>query len=223
MKRRPEEELMLGEEQARAYREGDFDEPHRQFVKLFEERFASDSIEGCVLDLGCGPADIALRFARAYPRCRVHGVDGSKAMLKLGRQAISNEQLESRIELIEHLLPTTELPRDQYDVVISNSLLHHLKDPRVLWDSIDRFARPEAPVFVMDLLRPESETQAQEMTVMYASDEPEILRRDFCHSLLAAYREDEVCEQLEQAGLTQMRVEVVSDRHLIVWGRMEGG
>ncbi len=220
MKRRLEEELMLGEEQARAYRDGNFEEPHGHFMQLFDERFPSDSIEGWVLDLGCGPADISLRFARAYPRCCIHGVDGSKAMLECGRQAICREQLEPRIELIERYLPATELPRDRYDVVVSNSLLHHLKDPQVLWNSIGRFSEPEAPVFVMDLLHPESESRAREMTALYASDEPEILRRDFYHSLLAAYREDEVCGQLEKAGLAHLMVEVVSDRHLVVCGRV---
>ena len=222
MKRMPEKELMLGQDQARAYAEGKFDEPHGRFIELLAERFSSDSIKGYVLDLGCGPADISLRLARDFSRCRIHGVDGSEAMLKFGRQAIRREQLEQRIELIQCLLPATELPRDRYDAVISNSLLHHLKDPQVLWDSIARFAGPEAPVFVMDLMRPGTEAQARELTELYASDEPEILRRDFYQSLLAAYREDEVRAQLEQAGLAHFWVEVASDRHLVVWGKASG-
>jgi ubiquinone/menaquinone biosynthesis C-methylase UbiE len=221
MKRIPEEELMLDEEQARAYGKGEFEEPHSRFIERFRERFFSDSIEGHVLDLGCGPADISLRFARSYSRCRIHGVDGSEAMLKIGRQAIRRAQLEQSIELIHHLLPTPKLPRDRYEVVISNSLLHHLKDPQVLWNSIGRFAGPAAPVFVMDLRRPGSEAQARELTELYSSDEPEILQRDFYQSLLAAYREDEVLGQLEQAGLAHFSVEVVSDRHFIVCGRGE--
>ena len=220
MKRIPEVELMLGEEQARAYAQGNFEEPHSRFIELFQERFPADSIEGYVLDLGCGPADISLRFAGRYSRCRIHGVDGSEAMLTFGRQAIHREQLEGRIELIKAPLPTRELPRDRYDLVISNSLLHHLREPQVLWDSIGQFAGPAAPVFVMDLMRPESESQARELTRLYASDEPEILRRDFYQSLLAAYREEEVRAQLEQAGLGHFSLEVVSDRHWVVWGKM---
>jgi ubiquinone/menaquinone biosynthesis C-methylase UbiE len=222
MKRIPEEELMRGQEQARAYAEGDFEEPHGRFIELFEARCSSDSIQGYVLDLGCGPADISVRFAGRYSRCRIHGVDGSEAMLQFGCQAIRREHLEQRIELIERRLPTIDLPRVDYEVVISNSLLHHLKDPRVLWDSISQFAGPAAPVFVMDLRRPESEAEARTLTQLYAADEPEILRHDFHQSLLAAYREDEVRVQLEQAGLAHFSVEVVSDRHLIAWGKTPG-
>ena len=223
MKRIPEVELMLGEEQARAYARGNFEEPHSRFIELFQERFPADSIEGYLLDLGCGPADISLRFARRYARCRVHGVDGSEAMLNFGRQAIRIQQLQGRIELIKGLLPIRELPRDRYDFVISNSLLHHLKEPQVLWDSIGQFAGPDAPVFVMDLMRPETEAQARELTRLYAADEPEILQRDFYQSLLAAYRGEEVRAQLEQVGLDHFSLELVSDRHFIVWGRMLTG
>ncbi len=222
MKRIPEDELMLGEEQARAYAEGDFEEPHGRFIESFGECFPSDSIEGYVLDLGCGPADISFRFAERYSRCRIHGVDGSRAMLQFGRQGIRRNRLEQRIELIERRLPTHELPRSEYDVVISNSLLHHLKDPRVLWDAIGQFAGPAAPVFVMDLMRPESEARARELTQLYAADEPKILRHDFYRSLLAAYQEEEVGVQLEQSGLAHFAVEVVSDWHLVVWGKAPG-
>ena len=213
---------MLGQEQVRAYAEGDFEEPHSRFIELFGERFSSDSIEGYVLDLGCGPADISVRFAGRYSRCRIHGVDGSEAMLQFGRQAIRREQLEHRIELIKRRLPTIDLPRVGYEGVISNSLLHHLKDPWVLWNSIGQFAGPAVPVFVMDLMRPESEAQARELTQLYAAGEPDILRHDFYQSLLAAYREGEVRIQLEQAGLAHFSVEVVSDRHWIAWGKLLG-
>ncbi len=45
-----------------------------------------------------------------------------------------------------------------------------------------------------------------------------MLQKDFLNSLLAAYRPDEVRKQLAQQGLGQLRIEVVSDRHFIVYG-----
>ncbi len=219
MNRIPEPELMLEQEQARAYSEADFEEPHGRFIELFARSFPEESVVGNVLDLGCGPADISLRFARAYPQARIHGVDGSEAMLRFGKQAVCREALEERVQLVHCTLPTIELPLKAYDGVISNSLLHHLQDPQVLWQTINQFARPEAPIFVMDLMRPENETQAQEWVATYTAREAEILKRDFCHSLRAAYRVDEIQSQLREARLKHFSVEVVSDRHMIVWGR----
>ncbi|MEE2821495.1 MAG: class I SAM-dependent methyltransferase [Acidobacteriota bacterium] len=220
MKRIPEEELMLDEEQARAYAEASFHIQHERFVKLFGERFQGDLIGKYVLDLGCGPADITLRFARCYPRCYVHGVDGSKSMLKFGRQAVRRERLEQYVVLIEGLLPTAKLPRDRYDVVISNSVLHHLQDPQMFWSAVSGLAGSNSLVFVMDLLRPESRGQASKLTELHVSEEPKILQRDFYNSLLAAYRTDEIEAQLERAGLGHFSLEVVSDYHLVVWGTM---
>ncbi len=220
MNRTPEPELMLGQEQARAYSEADFEEPHSRFIELFSRSFPGEAAVGNVLDLGCGPADISLRFAGAYPQARIHGVDGSEAMLRIGRQAVCREGLEERVQLIHCTLPTMELPQKSYDGVISNSLLHHLQDPQVLWQTIKQFARPEAPVFIMDLMRPTNEAQAQEWVATYAATAAEVVKHDFYHSLLAAYRPDEVRSQLDEADLTHFCLEVIGDRHMIVWGSL---
>ena len=70
----------------------------------------------------------------------------------------------------------------------------------------------------MDLMRPESRARARELVDRHASGEPEILRTDFHNSLLAAYRPSEIRDQLEEASLGHLQIEVASDRHLIVWG-----
>jgi hypothetical protein len=100
--------------------------------------------------------------------------------------------------------------------LLSNSLLHHLADPLVLWQSIRRWSLLTSAVFVMDLLRPDSLREVQRLVDHYAADEPDVLRRDFHNSLLDAYRPDEVRDQLRRAGLRDLEVEVVSDRHWLV-------
>lgn len=219
MQRIPEPELMDDEVQARAYAEADFEAPHSYFIELFQQTFQQLNINGSVLDLGCGPADIALRFAMAYPECEVHGVDGAAAMLALGNKAIRRAGLQQRIRLLRGYLPGISLPLQQYGIVISNSLLHHLADPMTLWQTVQEYAAPAAPVFIMDLMRPASTQQAQALREEYAAGEPEILQHDFYHSLLAAYTPQEVRQQLSVLALP-FTVKVVSDRHLVVSGRM---
>jgi hypothetical protein len=72
----------------------------------------------------------------------------------------------------------------------------------------------------MDLLRPDSREQAEQLLKTYAANEAEILQKDFFNSLLAAYRPDEVRLQLKQQGIDQLQIEVVSDRHFIVSGHL---
>lgn len=215
MERIPEPELMDEEAQARAYAEGAFDEPHEQFVSMFLDRFGP--VCGRVLDLGCGPADVTIRFARRNPECRVLGVDGASTMIRLGNAAVSAAGLDGAVELLRAYLPGG-IPGGRFEAVISNSLLHHLAEPTVLWQTIRDHSAPGAPVFVMDLMRPESASQVDALVAQYAAGEPPVLRHDFRASLFAAYRPDEVQRQLATAGLSQLQVEPVSDRHLIVYG-----
>src|SRR3569832_2842370 len=201
MQRIPEPELMDDDAQARAYAEVVYEDAHARFIALLRERFADVVITGTVWDLGCGPADITVRFARAYPRCAVHVGDGAAAMLSYGRRRVVQEGLQSRIMLVHGYLPDALLPCMQYDAVISNSLVHHLRDPAALWRTLRACVRADAPVFVMDLLRPEGRAEAEALVEQYAANEPAILRHDFLHSLLAAYRLDEVATQMRDAAL----------------------
>lgn len=217
MERIPEPDLMDEPEQARAYAEADFSEPHDAFVAHFRRLFPAFR-GGSVLDLGCGPADIAIRFGRAYPGADLLGVDGAPAMLALGEKAVAAAGLAGRVRLDRRYLPDPGLAQGAFDAVISNSLLHHLDDPAVLWDTVKQAARPGAPVLVMDLMRPASPEEAVHLTELYAAGAPAVLRHDFRRSLLAAYRPGEVRAQLAAAGLAHFDVEAVSDRHLLVWG-----
>jgi ubiquinone/menaquinone biosynthesis C-methylase UbiE len=219
MERIPEPDLMNEPEQALAYAQADFEQPHNMFIELFKQSFPGEQISGKVLDLGCGPADITIRFAKAFPNCHIDGIDGAENMLKHGRVDIKQQSLDKRIRLFLGYLPTAQAPRDSYDVIISNSLLHHLNDPMNLWQTVRKYAQPGTLVFIMDLLRPVSIDAAQLLVNENAANEPDILREDFFNSLCASYRVEEVNNQLQSAGLEFLKVEVVSDRHFIVFGK----
>jgi trans-aconitate methyltransferase len=222
MKRTPEPELMDEPSQASAYASADFEDAHSQFTTLFGHVFPNEAVTGRVLDLGCGPGDVTLRFARAYPESTVHGVDGAQAMLDAARPVLdaAPPDVRNRVRLFYGLLPDIEPPHDTYDAVISNSLLHHLHDPGVLWRAVQRYACDGALVFVMDLRRPPSPAAVDALVAKHAEGEPEVLRRDFRHSLHAAFRPDEVRRQLREAGLHHFSVRAIGDRHLIAYGRM---
>ena len=220
MERISEIELMDDEEQAKAYAAADFSSPHNLFIELFRERFKDihPQFNDVVLDLGCGPCDITRRFATAYPDANFHAVDGAAAMLKQGEKLNEREGISSRIKLVESRLPKLELPQQHYHIIISNSLLHHLKNPLDLWEAIQQYAKPFAHIFIMDLIRPIDEATVKFLSNEYTENESEILKQDFENSLRAAYTVKEVKKQLKKMELTKLHVEEVSDRHMIVYG-----
>lgn len=220
MQRIPEPELMDEAEQARAYAEADFTEPNARFVDYFEQVYP-DLRHGNVLDLGCGPGDIVLRLATRCPGLVVHGIDGSAAMLRFASERLHElPGLGGRVQFIEGRLPGASLPLPAYDAVISNSLLHHLHEPLGFWRAVQEAGAPGAAVLVMDLFRPESEDAARVIVQQYAGGEPAILQQDFFASLCAAFEPREVRAQLDACGLGDLAVQAVSDRHLLVTGRL---
>jgi len=221
MKRIPEPELMDTDEQARAYAAADFSAAHQSYVTLFSETFPQRPAKATVLDLGCGPADVTIRFAKANPGYTFHAVDGSAAMLNYARQALkSRRRLIQRIKLVGGYIPGAPIPRKSYDLILSNSFLHHLHDPKVLWRCVRYHAKTGTLVFITDLFRPASRARAKALVRKYSHAEPPILKRDFYNSLLAAFAPDEIEGQLAEAKLDQLRVKVISDRHLMICGRI---
>ncbi len=218
MERIPEPELMEDPAQALAYARADFADVNQGFVDRFRAGHP-ELVQGRVLDLGCGPADIPIRLARAAPGLRVTAVDGSEAMLAQARKTVTEAGAAASVHLVRARVPILPLRRASFDAIISNSLLHHLNDPREFWREVLRVGRPGAWLMVMDLFRPDSPEQAREIVEAAAADEDPILKQDFFHSLLAAFTVEEVRAQLP-AALSRLDCRTVSERHWLVSGRI---
>jgi 2-polyprenyl-3-methyl-5-hydroxy-6-metoxy-1,4-benzoquinol methylase len=211
-----EPEVMDDPEQALVYARADFEKENQGFVDRFREYFPVFT-EGHIIDLGCGPGDIPVRFARALSSCRITGVDASEAMIELAAAAVKQAGLADRITFCCERFQAVSLV-EPADAAVSNSLLHHVPNPLQFWYRLRQLVKPGSPVLVMDLFRPDSSEEAQDIVDRYAAKEPEILRRDFYHSLLAAFTEDEVAGQLAEMNMSRLIIDVVDDRHWVVSG-----
>jgi ubiquinone/menaquinone biosynthesis C-methylase UbiE len=204
MMRIPEPALMNDSKQATAYAGKDLDNAYWLFVQLLRKYFPDLVPNDAILDLGCGPAAIPLRLAKLFRHCQIHCVDGAAQMLIQGKQAVQREGLEEQVHFFLGNLPDKlPLPQDRYEMVISNSFLHHLTDPMILWNAIRDYSLPGGAILIVDLLRPTSEEEAQLLVNQYLPDAPQLLQQDMLLSLRAAYTLDEVKAQLEQANLTK--------------------
>lgn len=216
MKRIVEPELMIEPDQVSAYANADFEDPHSNYIDMLKSYLSSDRLT-TALDLGCGPGDITFKFAKAFPETLIDSVDGSEEMLNFAKNVLATKtELNGRINYIHSMIHEFRTSK-KYDLIFSNSLLHHLHDPMVMWNKIDEISSAETKIFIMDLLRPHSIKDALRLKQLYISNEPEILQKDFYNSLLAAFEIDEVKEQVSQSGLNNLKVEQISDRHMIIF------
>ncbi|MCA1778490.1 MAG: class I SAM-dependent methyltransferase [Xanthomonadaceae bacterium] len=217
----PEPELMDSHEQVAAYAAADFSESNQFFADYLIEHFEPRPRSGRLIDLGCGPGDICIRLAGLLPGWSITGLDAGTNMLARARRELAERgpdlPIGKQIDFRLAHLPDPSLKRHDWQCVVSNSLLHHLPDPNVLWQSIAELAEKGAWVQVMDLIRPAGAGRVDELVQRYAGREADVLKADFGNSLRAAWRVDEVRAQLRNAGLA-LTCRPVSDRHWMVSG-----
>ena len=217
-----EPELMTDAAQALAYAQADFAQVNQGFVDRFRACFPK-AVGGTMVDLGCGPADIPLRFARALPGFTITAVDASEPMIALAHQAVEAAGLAARVHPRCARLPMLPLPLQSFDALVSNSLVHHMPDPHLFWNELVRLGKPGAVVLIMDLFRPESPERAREIVEQYSGNEAPVLKEDFFNSLCAAFTLREIRFQVRSRGLGALVCELASDRHWIVWGHLPRG
>ena len=215
MERILEPEIMEDAKQALAYAKADFSTSNQWYVDHLLADFAKNL--GNVLDIGCGPADVPVRLARAHPTTRITAIDGASAMLALAQKAVEAAGLQKRIATVQGTIPGLPFDEHSFDAVLSKDLLHHLPDPMVLWSEAKRLGRRGAAVYVMDLFRPASPEAARTIVETVAGNEHPILKEDFYNSLCAAFTAEEVRSQVGRAGLG-LDVIQISDRHMLIRG-----
>lgn len=210
---------MDDDEEALAYDAMDFSEADVAFAEraasLVEARGgAARALR--IVDLGCGTGTIALLLAERLPTAQIVGVDLADSMLAIARKKVLARALDARIELVRRDVKATELDAGAFDLVLSNSTMHHLPDPERLLREMKRLAAPGGALLLCDLFRPEDEAAAWRIVDAAAPNDSERQRRLFFDSLRAALTVSELAALVSAEGLRDVSVETISERHLAV-------
>lgn len=205
-----EPEVMDTAEEARDYDAMDHATVNRAFV---DDLLAGGVVRGDVIDLGTGTAQIPILLCQTVEECRVMAIDLSVAMLDLARLNIEVNSLIDRISLAQIDSKNLLYDDDQFDVVMSNSIVHHIPDPRVVLSEAVRVARPGGRLFFRDLLRPGDDATVDHLVANYAAEADAHQRRMFDDSLRAALSLDEIRELVTALGFSPDSVAATSDRH----------
>lgn len=208
-----EPEVMDTEKDAAEYDAMDFSEVNLAFAERAVELAVANGHQH-ILDVGTGTARIPILIAQiASKAVRILGIDLSSEMLKVAERNIAEASLTERITL--RLIDAKGLPfeRSSFDMVISNSLVHHIPEPGVLFSEVARVVKRGGSIFIRDLMRPESVEQLNMLVRQHAGDEDEYQQKLFRDSLHAALTIPEVRELVRQGGIDDARVVQSSDRH----------
>jgi len=119
------------------------------------------------------------------------------------------------IKIIQRRYEDTHLSEKSFDILISNSVLHHVKSPKKFWEKSFNLVTQEGHIVLMDLFRPSNEHELLTILDKYGGDNP-VLLNDFENSLRAAYTPHEVEGQLSSFPSISSSVKAISDRHFFV-------
>ena len=210
MKRILEPEVMDTVEEAAEYDAMDHTGPNASFM----ERLLELGAAGRFLDIGTGPGHIPLLICEELPGSSVLGVDLSENMLIHANRHREGSAFVQRIEYKLMDAKDLELPDGHFDAVYSNTILHHIPDPRPFLSEAYRMLRSGGALLIRDLFRPESEERRDELVELYAVGASENQRELFRASLHAAFTPDELRAIADEAGLKSAEVVIDSDRHM---------
>ena len=208
-------------DRVQAYAAADFSSGDQATIEAIQRLvFTSSPMppDPLVVDLGCGPGNITLRMAHLFPKARIIGIDGAESMLALARERAEKQQLDMSFlcQTLQEVLRGPLL--GQADLIVSNSLLHHLHQPDLLWTVTQALAAPGCRALHRDLRRPASDAEIEQLLRKHLPSAPEVLQHDFSASLAAAFEPQEVTAELHRLGLNQLTVSAEDDRYLVVSG-----
>lgn len=210
MERVLEPEVMDTWQEAAEYDAMDFTEVNTAFA---QQAIQLGPPTGQVLDAGTGTARIPILIAQLCPQWQVIGIDLAQPMLQLGAKNVEQAGLQQQITL--ELVDAKKLPYPdgQFDMVISNSLVHHLPDPLPFLQELRRVLKPKGALFMRDLIRPADENRMNVLVEGIGAEYNEHQKMLFRDSLHAALTLEEVSQLIQQTGLEGVRVYQSSDRH----------
>lgn len=208
--RMPEPEVMDEQGEVEAYSSA----AAQAYLNKIDDRFVAHTLRlvkprerGRALDIGTGPGQIVVKLARSLTRWKFVAVDRSPHMIAeaVANLAAAGPELAGRVEFQMADANALPYPDATFDLVICNSVLHHLVEPERLLAEIARLVKPRGAVLLRDLRRPNRlahRWHVQRHGRHYAGK----MRDLYEASVRAAYIAPELQKMVESSRLAGVRV-----------------
>ena len=171
------------------------------------------SLTGRLLDVGCGPGNIALKLAERCPQLSIVGLDCSRNMVQAARREAARMGVEHRTSFQQANAVQLPFASGAFDIVLSNSVLHHLVEPSRAFGEMLRVAKPAGTVLLRDLRRPSRLAYPWHIR-WYGRHYSGIMKRLFEDSVRAAYTPEELSGLLGSCGMSNAQIFLHERTHM---------
>ncbi|MGQ9576734.1 MAG: class I SAM-dependent methyltransferase [Thermoguttaceae bacterium] len=195
---------------------------HREVNRVFvADLLGAGPGPGWILDLGTGTAQIPIELCRQHPAARVLAVDMAWHMLRVAQKNVCQAGLAGRIRLQRADAKRLPLAEGSFCTVASNSIVHHVPEPSVVFEEAWRVLAPGGLIFLRDLFRPDDERSVRRLVERYAPGANEHQKQMFADSFRASLTVAEVRQIVVRFGVSPETVQATSDRHW-TWATRKG-
>jgi ubiquinone/menaquinone biosynthesis C-methylase UbiE len=212
LKRTLEPEVMDSQEDVDEYESMD----HAPANAAFVERLVEIGAYGKMLDIGTGPGDLPILVCERIPDAMVVGVDLAQAMLRRAERNTTRSRYWERIQVLQADAKDLPFPNDTFDTVFSNTILHHIPEPRLfIAEAFRVLKKPHGVLLIRDLFRPPTEERIEKLVEDYAAGGSERQKAMFRASFHAALTLNELTHIVDELGISAQVIQD-SDRHVSI-------
>jgi ubiquinone/menaquinone biosynthesis C-methylase UbiE len=178
-------------------------------------RLTNNRPRGRALDIGTGPGQIVLKLAYRLSLWKFTGVDRSPGMIQQANTSLASaiNDLAGRVEFQVADGNRLAFPDASFDLVMCNSVLHHLAEPQNLLAEMARLVKPTGAVLLRDLRRP-SRFRHPIHVRWHGRKYSGTMYKLYCDSVRAAYTVPELQRMLNGSPLYGARVFTHQKTHL---------
>lgn len=175
---------------------------------------------GRALDVGTGPAQIPVKLLEKAPGLAIVGLDRGGPMLDQAGVVRESGGLAGRLELVHGEARRLPFPDGAFDLVMCNSVVHHLADPKPLLREMRRVMKPGGALVAGDLKRP-AKLWMWPHILWHGRHYRGLMWRLFRDSVRASFSVAELEDVVRELGWSDARVIARTSSHLVVEIRPE--
>ena len=112
------------------------------FVKKLDDEIPFNSR---VLEAGCGTGQLSIALSR-YGR-KIHSIDLSKGSLIEAKKFINKNEIKN-VQLYKMNIFNLCFPKNYFDIIISNGVLHHTHNPKLAFDKLSECLKPNGIIVI---------------------------------------------------------------------------